>query len=114
MEKRESQGNMYTLKELLDEYVFIIPDYQRDYAQGRSNPRDEHVLALFVEEISKALLSGNHLYLDYVYGDIEVTGKSVPRAAGDNAEGGLRVAQCGSDFIDGAVSAYCKHSGILA
>ena len=71
MEKRESQGNMYTLKELLDEYVFIIPDYQRDYAQGRSNPRDEHVLALFVEEISKALLSGNHLYLDYVYGDIE-------------------------------------------
>ena len=71
MEKREIQGNMYTLKDLLDEYVFIIPDYQRDYAQGRSNSRDENVLSMFVQEISKALLSGNHLYLDYVYGDIE-------------------------------------------
>ena len=71
MEKSEGQGNMYNLKELLTEYVFIIPDYQRDYAQGRQNPRDEHVLNMFVDEISNALSSGKSLHLDYVYGDIE-------------------------------------------
>lgn len=71
MEKSERQDNMYNLKELLTEYVFIIPDYQRDYAQGRQNPRDEHVLSMFVKEISEALLSGKPLHLDYVYGDIE-------------------------------------------
>lgn len=71
MEKSEGQGNMYNLKELLTEYVFNIPDYQRDYAQGRQNPRDEHVLTMFVDEISNALSSGKSLYLDYVYGDID-------------------------------------------
>ncbi len=71
MDANTNFNHTYTLQELLNSCIFIVPEYQRDYAQGRSNPRDEHVLNMFVKEIVDALIKGNHLHLDYVYGNIE-------------------------------------------
>ena len=62
--------NTMTLKTLLEKYFLVIPDYQREYAQGRDNPRDTNVLDMFVETISNALKNGVDLSLDYVYGNI--------------------------------------------
>jgi len=70
--ENDKTGTMYSLKRLLEKYFFIIPEYQRDYAQGRANKRDEKVLDEFVKEITKELASEEQtLHLDYVYGDIE-------------------------------------------
>lgn len=44
--ENEKGGKTYSLKKLLEQYFFIIPEYQRDYAQGRDNERDVHVLDL--------------------------------------------------------------------
>lgn len=63
--------NTMTLKTLLEKYNLVIPDYQREYAQGRDNPRDTNVLDMFVETISNALKNGADLSLDYVYGNIK-------------------------------------------
>lgn len=67
--------NTYSLKGLLEKYFFIIPEYQRGYAQGRDNERDMYVLDMFVKEISEMISSDSSedhtLHLDYVYGDIE-------------------------------------------
>ena len=73
--------NEYTLKRLLSEYDFVVPVYQRNYAQGRANPRDSQVLDLFISEISNVLTCENgSLSMDYVYGDIqEVNGNKVLR-----------------------------------
>lgn len=64
--------NTMTLKTLLEKYFLIIPDYQREYAQGRDNPRDKNVLDMFVETISNALKNGIELSFDYVYGNIKL------------------------------------------
>ena len=73
--ENNNTGNAYSLKMLLEKYFFIIPEYQRDYAQGRDNERDARVLDMFVKEIYEVLSSGPveeyTLHLDYVYGDIE-------------------------------------------
>ena len=67
-----SDKNKITLKKLLNKYFLIIPDYQRDYAQGRDNPRDSKVLDMFVETIIETLKNkDNKLSFDYVYGNIK-------------------------------------------
>lgn len=52
--ENEKGGKTYSLKKLLEQYFFIIPEYQRDYAQGRDNERDVHVLDMFIKEITNA------------------------------------------------------------
>lgn len=72
--ENNNTGNTYSLKMLLEKYFFVIPEYQRDYAQGRDNERDVHVLDMFIKEIYEILSSDESeehtLHLDYVYGDI--------------------------------------------
>ena len=66
-----SEANKTTLKQLLAECFLVIPDYQRDYAQGRDNPRDSNVLDMFIETISETLRKDDSsLSFDYVYGNI--------------------------------------------
>lgn len=65
------EGNDMTLKSLFEKYYLIIPDYQREYAQGRDNSRDKKVLEMFIKTISDTLKEGSELSLDYVYGNIK-------------------------------------------
>ena len=62
----------YTIKELLSKYQVIVPQLQRDYAQGRLS---ENVLRKsFVVKIKQALQNdSNPLNLDFVYGYTEKT-----------------------------------------
>ena len=59
-----------TLKELLDDYFLVIPDYQREYAQGRDNDRDRNVLDMFIDTIASSLQEGKELHFDFIYGNI--------------------------------------------
>lgn len=69
-----SEGKEYTLRSLLEDekYTLVMPSYQRSYAQGRDNHRDNIVLDLFINNITDVLTSeeGKKLSLDYVYGNI--------------------------------------------
>lgn len=80
--------NKYNLKELLTKELEIetageilkikfdgvqIPMIQRDYAQGR--PSEKEIRDRFLEAIFNALVSGEGLELDFVYGSVKKYGK---------------------------------------
>ena len=59
----------YTLKELLDKYSVVIPQLQRDYAQGRADAKE--LRERFLSQILRVLLllrEKGRLNLDFVYG----------------------------------------------
>lgn len=56
----------YTLKELLDKYSVVIPQLQRDYAQGRAEAKELRVR--FLSQILDVLRGKGRLNLDFVYG----------------------------------------------
>ena len=56
----------YTLKELLDKYSVVIPQLQRDYAQGRDEAKELRVR--FLSQILDILRGKGRLNLDFVYG----------------------------------------------
>lgn len=56
----------YTLKELLDKYSVVIPQLQRDYAQGRDEAKELRVR--FLSQILDVLRGKGRLNLDFVYG----------------------------------------------
>lgn len=57
----------YTLKELLDKYSVVIPQLQRDYAQGRAEAKELRVR--FLSQILRVLREEEErLNLDFVYG----------------------------------------------
>ena len=57
----------YTLKELLDKYPVVIPQLQRDYAQGRAEAKELRVR--FLSQILRVLREEEErLNLDFVYG----------------------------------------------
>ena len=57
----------YTLKELLDKYSVVIPQLQRDYAQGRAEAKELRVR--FLSQILRVLRrEDGRLNLDFVYG----------------------------------------------
>ncbi len=61
---------IFTLKELLEKYKVIIPQLQRDYAQGREG--EAELRKGFVSAIKHALYDDSkHLNLDFVYGYTE-------------------------------------------
>ncbi|KAB1231416.1 DUF262 domain-containing protein [Chryseobacterium viscerum] len=63
----------YTLRNLLETYKVVIPQIQRDYAQGREN--EYELRKGFVNKIKNALSSdGEKLNLDFIYGYTEKTG----------------------------------------
>lgn len=60
----------FTLKELLDKYKVVVPQIQRDYAQGRDSAID--LRKGFVSKIKQTLeASRENLNLDFVYGYTE-------------------------------------------
>jgi hypothetical protein len=60
----------FTLKELLESYKVVIPQIQRDYAQGRKNELE--LRKGFISKISEALSQGGEkLNLDFIYGYAE-------------------------------------------
>ena len=65
-----SEMKKITLKELLNKYFLIIPDYQREYAQGRDNDRDRNVLDMFINTIATSLQNDKELNFDLIYGNI--------------------------------------------
>ena len=56
----------YTLKELLDKYSVVIPQLQRDYAQGREEAKE--LRERFLSQILHVLRGEGRLNLDFVYG----------------------------------------------
>ena len=56
----------YTLKELLNKYSIVIPQLQRDYAQGRDEAKELRVR--FLSQILHVLRGEGRLNLDFVYG----------------------------------------------
>lgn len=56
----------YTLKELLDKYSVVIPQLQRDYAQGRDEAKE--LRERFLSQILRVLREKERLNLDFVYG----------------------------------------------
>lgn len=56
----------YTLKELLDKYSVVIPQLQRDYAQGREEAKE--LRERFLSQILGVLGGKGRLNLDFVYG----------------------------------------------
>lgn len=65
----------YTLKELLDTYKVLVPQIQRDFAQGRDSELD--LRKSFVGKIKQSLQKDSiPLNLDFVYGYTEKTGNN--------------------------------------
>ena len=56
----------YTLKELLNKYSVVIPQLQRDYAQGRDEAKE--LRERFLSQILHVLRGEGRLNLDFVYG----------------------------------------------
>ncbi|OQX95952.1 hypothetical protein B6I21_02710 [candidate division KSB1 bacterium 4572_119] len=62
----------FTIKELLEKYQIIVPQLQRDYAQGRGSEAD--LRKSFVSKIKQALQNESKpLNLDFIYGYTEAT-----------------------------------------
>ncbi|MFH7018633.1 DUF262 domain-containing protein [Flavobacterium sp. FlaQc-47] len=63
----------FTFKQLLEKYNVVIPQLQRDYAQGRKSEGD--LRKVFISNIKSVLKDdGTHLNLDFVYGYTELAG----------------------------------------
>jgi hypothetical protein len=48
-----------------------IPLIQRDYAQGRTDPRTSDIRERFLDVLHEALTEGREVGLDFIYGDVE-------------------------------------------
>ncbi len=60
----------YTIKELLNDFQVIIPQLQRDYAQGRES--EGEIRGKFVKQLNQTLKEGKDiLNLDFIYGYTE-------------------------------------------
>ena len=64
------------LWDLLQKYEVVIPNFQRDYAQGREGKSD--LRKRFLEQIRTNLKSNNTLTLDFVYGTKNENGQIEP------------------------------------
>lgn len=66
----------YTLTELLDKQVIVIPQIQRDYAQGRASRKQLRIG--FLKKIKESLTDNQPaLNLDFVYGYTEVIDQGI-------------------------------------
>jgi len=65
-----SVSSNVTFWQLLTDYRIEVPMIQRDYAQGRQDPRTEQVRKNFVEALCISLNKQTPLHLDFVYGSV--------------------------------------------
>lgn len=64
-------NSKYTFWKLLKEYNVVIPIIQRDYAQGRKSDNASIIREELLESIHAALVNGEGLDFDFVYGSVE-------------------------------------------
>ena len=64
-------NSKYTFWKLLNEYKVVIPIIQRDYAQGRTSDNATAIRTELLESIHTALINGESLDFDFVYGTVE-------------------------------------------
>ena len=63
--------NAVSLKDVLKKIDIVIPDFQREYAQGRTDAQSSYVRKMFLDEIFNFLEGDNeYLNLDFVYGSV--------------------------------------------
>jgi len=70
-------NDIYSFYQLISKYQIEIPVIQRDYAQGRHNPKANDVRKSIVKEMIAAASDGKKLFFDFVYGRIDGT-KFIP------------------------------------
>jgi hypothetical protein len=60
-------------RELLNKYSkIVIPDIQRDYAQGREDKKSKEILEQFLNDLFTVLVGKKkYLHIDYIYGIVE-------------------------------------------
>lgn len=68
----------YTFWQLLDQYPVRIPIIQRDYAQGRKDPKVNVIRGNFLNAIKEALDDEKALELDFVYGSVDSDSAFMP------------------------------------
>ena len=66
-----SELKTYTFWQLAQEYKIEIPIVQRDYAQGRDEPKANEVRDKFLEDLLSALKGTTSIELDFVYGKVK-------------------------------------------
>lgn len=65
-----SGAKSYNLNEILGNTRIEIPDFQRDYAQGRPDDRAKFVREMFLASIFEVLEKDKSLNLDFIYGRV--------------------------------------------
>ena len=65
-------NNISTFWELISNHRIEIPTIQRDYAQGRDNPKSAEIRSNFITQIKGVLAGGSSkpLHLNFIYGKI--------------------------------------------
>lgn len=65
-------NDIYSFYQLISKFNIEIPIIQRDYAQGRKNPKAEEVRKSMVRSMVKSVTEdGSPLFFDFVYGRID-------------------------------------------
>lgn len=64
-------NDIYSFYQLISKYQIEIPVIQRDYAQGRQNPKANDVRKSMVKDMIAAASDGKKLFFDFVYGRID-------------------------------------------
>lgn len=76
------RGIEITLVELLEKYPVVIPIIQRDYAQGRKDQdgqsKYKEVRDGIIKALYEAVVMGQNITLDYIYGSIDSAGRFLP------------------------------------
>ncbi len=62
--------NRYTLPQLLTDYQIEIPVIQRDYAQGRKDPKSSAIRERFVSYLINRIDANTKTHLDFIYGKV--------------------------------------------
>lgn len=64
-------NDIYSFYQLISKYQIEIPIIQRDYAQGRNNPKAADVRKSLVGNMIKAVKEDKLLFFDFVYGRVD-------------------------------------------
>lgn len=64
-------NDIYSFYQLISKFQIEIPIIQRDYAQGRNNPKAQDIRKSMVTDLIAAIKDGKKLFFDFVYGRID-------------------------------------------
>jgi hypothetical protein len=64
-------NDIFSFYQLISKYQIEIPIIQRDYAQGRNNPKAEDIRKSMVTDLVAAVKGEKKLFFDFVYGRID-------------------------------------------